>query len=170
MRLKMANVENTWKPQADTDRATLKNWKKTMIAAVKKERFVPLWIWALIVIDLVLVGGVTIVGMQDITVMHPDQAGSSYLSSLYITRNVIDVVGLGLALFVFRSYIALFLAFLARVMTEVSDFSNSYWFGRDPEMMTAIPYLIVLMVVIPTIALIVLWPKVKAEIALLSRR
>ncbi len=140
------------------------------MATDKKNRFVPIWIWVLIVIDLILVAGVTVVGMQDITVMHPDQAGATYLSSLYITRNVIDVVGLALALFVFRSYIALFLAFLARVMTEVSDFSNSYWFGRDPEMMTAIPYLVVLMVVLPTIALIVLWPRVREEIRFLAAR
>lgn len=138
--------------------------------AAQKTRFVPVWIWVLIVIDLILVGGVTIIGMQDITVMHPDQVGPTYLSSLYITRNVIDVVGLGLALFVFRSYVALFLAFLARIMTEVADFSNSYLFGRDPEMMTAIPFLIVLMVIIPAIALVVLWPRVKDEMNFLASR
>ena len=141
-----------------------------MNSTSQKPRFVPLWIWGLIVIDLILVGGVTIKGMQDITVMHPDQAGSTYLSSFYITRNVIDVVGLALALFVFRSYIALFLAFLARVLKEVSDFTNSYWFGRDPEVLAAIPYLIVLMVGLPTIALVLLWPRVRAEIRFLASR
>ncbi len=139
-----------------------------MSTANGKKRFVPIWIWLLIVVDLLLVAGVTVVGMQDITVMHPDQAGSSYLSSLYLTRNVIAVGGLALTLFVFRSYIALFVTFLSRVLTEVSDFTNSYWFGRDPELLASIPYLAFVMVVLPTIALIVLWPKVREEIRFLA--
>ena len=141
-----------------------------MNTVAQKERFIPIWIGALIVIDLILVGGVTIAGLRDITVMHPDQIGPSYLSSLYLTRNVIAVGGLALTLFVFRSYIALFVAFASRVLTEISDFANSYWFGRDPEILASIPYLIVLMVVLPLIALIVLWPRVRAEMHLLAKR
>ena len=136
----------------------------------KKKRFIPIWIWVLITLELIAITGVTIVGIQDITVMHPDQAGPSYLASLYITRNLVAVVGLALTTYVFRSYIALFLALLARVATEVSDFTNSYVFGRSPEYMEMLPYLIFLMVVIPTVALVMLWPDVRREMSRLSER
>ena len=136
----------------------------------KKKRFIPIWIWVLITLELIAITGVTIVGIQDITVMHPDQAGPSYLASLYITRNLIAVVGLALTTYVFRSYIALFLALLARVATEVSDFTNSYVYGRSPEYMDMLPYLIFLMVVIPTVALVMLWPDVRSEMRKLSER
>ena len=136
----------------------------------KKKRFIPIWIWVLITLELIAITGVTIVGIQDITIMHPDQAGPSYLASLYITRNLIAVVGLALTTYVFRSYIALFLALLARVATEVSDFTNSYVYGRSPEYMDMLPYLIFLMVVIPTVALVMLWPDVRSEMRKLSER
>ena len=136
----------------------------------QKKRFIPIWIYGLIVLELIAITGVTIVGIQDITVMHPDQAGPSYLASLYITRNLIAVAGLALTTFVFRSYIALFVMLLSRVATEISDFTNSYIFGRSPEYMAMLPYLIALMVVVPIVALVILWPDVRREIRALSSR
>ncbi|WP_372572325.1 hypothetical protein [Ruegeria jejuensis] len=140
------------------------------MSTTPKKRFLPIWVYILMAIELVMITGVTIVGMQDITVMHPDQTGSSYLASLYITRNLVALGGLVLATYVFRSYVAFFLMLLQRIATEVSDFSNSYWFGRDPEVLASIPYLIVLLVVLPTIAMVVVWPDVKQEAAALRAK
>ena len=133
-------------------------------------KFLPIWISVLIVLELVGITGITVVGIQDITVMHPDQSGPTYLSSLYITRNLVAVAGLALAAFVFRSYVAVFIMLLSRILTEISDFSNSYWFGRSPEVLSSIPYLVVLMVILPTIALVVLWPNVKQEMKAIRSR
>ena len=131
----------------------------------KKKRFVPIWIHALIAIELVLIVGVTIAGVRDITTMHPDQVGPSYLGSLYLTRNFVACAGLALTAYIFRSYIALFVMLISRIATEISDFTNSYLYGRDPDVLASIPYLIVLMVVLPIIAVWQLWPDVRAEIA-----
>ena len=135
-----------------------------------KKRFIPIWIWLLITVELVLVVGVTIVGIQDITTMHPDQSGQSYLSSLYITRNLVACAGLALTTYVFRSYIALFVMLISRIATEISDFTNSYVFERAPELLAQIPYLVVLMVVLPMVAVRKLLPDVRAEMAKIKSR
>lgn len=138
-----------------------------MSETTKKQRFLPLWIYVLIAVQLFMITGVTIAGMKDITVMHPDQTGTSYLASLYITRNFTAVAGLFLAAFVFRSYVAFFVVYITRIATEISDFSNSVWYERDPEILASLPYLIVLMVFVPVAALLVVWPYAKREAAVL---
>lgn len=134
-----------------------------MSDSLKKQRFLPLWIYLLIAVQLFLITGVTIVGMQDITIMHPDQTGTSYLASLYITRNLVAVGGLVLAAFFFRSYVAFLVVYLSRIATEISDFSNSIWYGRDPELMASLPYMVIFMVFLPIIALAVVWPHATSE-------
>ena len=135
----------------------------------KKARFIPIWISGLILIELILIVGVTIGAIQDITIMHPDQSGQSYLSSLYIVRNLIACAGLALTAYVFRSYIALFVAFASRIATEIADFTNSYLYERSPDILSTIPYLAFLMVIVPSLAIFILWPNVKKEIALLKQ-
>ena len=136
-----------------------------MTSTKQKKRFIPVWVFALISLEIIAIFGVTVVGIQDITVMHPDQSGPSYLASLYITRNLVALAGLALTTYVFRSYIALFVMLASRVATEISDFTNSYIFGRSPEYMAKLPYLIIMMVFVPTIALVMLWPDVRRELA-----
>lgn len=140
-----------------------------MTQMTQKKRFIPIWVFALISLEIVAIFGVTVIGIQDIAIMHPDQSGSSYLASLYITRNLVALAGLAMTTYVFRSYIALFVMLASRIATEISDFAHSYLYGRGPEYMAMLPYLIVLMVVVPIIALMVLWPDVRREIATLKR-
>lgn len=129
-----------------------------------KKRFLPIWILILMTLEIIAIVAVTITGMQDITVMHPDQTGASYLSSLYITRNFVAAAGLALATYVFRSYVAFFLMLMSRIATEIADFINSYVYERSAEILSTIPYLVVAMVVLPSIAAIVIWPAVRREL------
>ena len=136
--------------------------------SVRRERFLPLWIHALIAIELILIVGVTVAAVKDITVLHPEQPGPTYLGSLYITRNFVACAGLALTTYVFKSHIALFVMLISRIATEIADFTNSYLFERSPEVLEKIPYLIVLMVVVPVIAACLLWPRMRAEMMRLN--
>ena len=135
----------------------------------KSNSFLPIWVYCFITLEIVLIIGVTVAAINDITVMHPDQTGPSYLGSLYITRNFVAILGLAVSTYFLRSYIAIFLALALRVITEISDFTNSYIFERSPDILATIPYLIVLMVVVPMVIMWILWPRVKAEISLLAQ-
>ncbi|WP_372572281.1 hypothetical protein [Ruegeria jejuensis] len=127
----------------------------------------PIWIWIVVIVEIITPILFGVMAYLDITIMFPDQTGLSYLATLYISRNILIGLGLAAMAFIFRSYIGVFVFVLVRMGMETSDFTYSVIFARDIPLQVIIPGGILIYLVIPAIALRAIWPQVRAELALL---
>ena len=79
---------------------------------------------------------------------------------MYITRNLTTALGLLLAV-LFRSHIAVFILIIVRMTTDGSDMINAVSNGAGESVVQSIPYLFVILIVIPLIAQVWLWKHIR---------
>ena len=122
--------------------------------------FLPWWVWIIIIIEA---GVPTIFGLA--TWMDPatyieGAQGVSYEIMLYITRNLTTALGIVLAILL-RSHTAIFILIIVRMTTDMTDMVNATFNGGGESVVQTIPFLIVLLLVVPLFALRHLWGRIK---------
>ena len=120
----------------------------------------PWWVWAIVIIEAAVP---TIFGIA--TWMNPagyieGAQGVSYEIMLYITRNLTTALGIVLAVLL-RSHVAIFILISVRVTTDMTDMLNATFNGGGESVVQTIPFLIVLLVILPLLALRHLWGRIK---------
>ena len=127
--------------------------------------FLPWWVWATVAIEA---GVPTIFGLAtwvDPATYIEGAESVSYEILLYITRNLTTALGIVLAVLL-RSHVAIFILIIVRMTTDIADMINATTNGAGESVVQAIPFLIVLLVVIPLFSLRHLWGRIKKENAL----
>lgn len=124
--------------------------------------FLPWWVWVIVAIEA---GVPTIFGLA--TWMDPatyivGAENVSYEILLYITRNLTTALGIVLAVLL-RSRVAIFILIIVRMTTDMADMVNATTNGGGESVVQTIPYLIVLLVLLPLFALFHLWGRIKQE-------
>lgn len=120
----------------------------------------PWWVWAIVIIEAAVP---TIFGIA--TWMNPagyieGAQGVSYEIMLYITRNLTTALGIVLAVLL-RSHVAIFILIIVRMTTDMTDMLNATFNGGGESVVQTIPFLIVLLVILPLLALRHLWGRIK---------
>ena len=120
----------------------------------------PWWVWVIVIIEAALP---TIFGIA--TWMNPagfieGAQGVSYEIMLYITRNLTTALGIVLAVLL-RSHVAIFILIIVRMTTDMTDMLNATFNGGGESVVQTIPFLIVLLVILPLLALRHLWGRIK---------
>jgi len=84
------------------------------------------------------------------------------ITQLYITRNVTAVLGLIIAL-LFRSYKAIFVMLIVRMVTDISDVFTIYTFDAK-TIKSSVPMVVVLLFIILFFVLRHLWKQIKKNV------
>ena len=122
--------------------------------------FLPWWVWLIVAIEA---GVPTIFGLAtwlDPAAFIEGAQGVSYEIMLYITRNLTTSLGIVLAILL-RSHIAIFILIIVRMTTDMTDMVNASINGGGESVVQTIPFLIVLLVILPLFALRHLWGRIK---------
>ena len=123
-------------------------------------RFLPIWVWAIALVQILLVlffSAGTAMSPGDFI---PGVSELNYVTQLYITRNVTVALGLIVALLL-RSHKALFMAFIIRVLTDISDVITVYALNVE-IIKSSVPMVVVLLIIPAIVALVYLWKRIQS--------
>lgn len=126
----------------------------------KNSGFLPWWVWVIVAIEAVVPTVFGIATWVDPATYIEGAAGVSYEILLYITRNLTTALGIVLAVLL-RSHVAIFILIIVRMTTDISDMFNATLNGAGETVVQSIPFLIVLLVVLPLFALYHLWGRLR---------
>lgn len=118
----------------------------------QSDRFIPIWIWIIAVVQILLVLFFSIGTAMNPTEFVPDVSKLDYVTSLYITRNVTVAIGIIVAL-VLRSQRALLVILGVRLLTDIVDVIFVY--ALDVELIkSSVPAVVVVLILpaLPAIA------------------
>ncbi|MEM1086978.1 MAG: hypothetical protein AAGH90_04560 [Pseudomonadota bacterium] len=113
--------------------------------------FIPWWIWIVIAIEVSVPTYFGIATIFDPSIWGEDHFGA--IGQLYVTRNFTMVLALVVAL-ILRSRVALFVALLARYLTDFVDITAGFIRGPDPETFQVLAVFGGVLLVLPLVALI----------------
>lgn len=132
---------------------------KDYSAASSFRGFLPWWMWLIVTVQCALVSFFAIATVMDPASLLPNNQALDYLTLLYVTRNLTMVLGVLLAL-LFRSYSGLLIMLLVRVLTDMGDVLNVYYFDVT-EIKASVPMVIALLIVPAWIAILHLWKRLR---------
>lgn len=115
--------------------------------------------WLIVTVQCALVSFFAIATVMDPASLLPNNQALDYLTLLYVTRNLTMVLGVLLAL-LFRSYSGLLIMLLVRVLTDMGDVLNVYYFDVT-EIKASVPMVIALLIVPAWIAILHLWKRLR---------
>ncbi|MFK7841499.1 MAG: hypothetical protein AB8B54_04470 [Sphingorhabdus sp.] len=121
--------------------------------------FLPWWVWIIVAIEA---GVPAIFGLAtwiDPATYIEGATGTSYEIMLYITRNLTTALGIILAVLL-RSHVAIFILIIVRMSTDIADMVNATTNGGGESIVQTIPFLFVVLVVLPMFALRHLWGRI----------
>jgi len=124
--------------------------------------FLPWWVWIIVAIEAAVPTIFGIATWMDPGAYIEGAKGVSYEILLYITRNLTTALGIILAILL-RSHVAIFVLIIVRMTTDMSDMVNATFNGGGESVVQSIPYLIVILVVLPLFALRHLWGRIKQD-------
>lgn len=116
-----------------------------------QRRFLPWWMWAIIAIEIVVPTYFGIATIFDPSIWGEDSFGA--IGQLYVTRNFTMVLAIIIAALM-RSHSALFVAILARYVTDLVDIVSGFMRGPDAATMQVLAAFGFLLLVPPLLALI----------------
>lgn len=120
------------------------------------ERFIPIWLWIIILIEISVPTFFGIATIIDPSLWGADSLGA--LGQLYVTRNLAMVFAIALAA-ILRSRVALFVAILARYLTDFTDITAAFLRGPDAETQQTLIVFAVLLLILPVFGLIWLFKR-----------
>jgi hypothetical protein len=123
--------------------------------------FLPKWVWAIVLIQVVLVLFFSAGTFIDPAGFIPGATELDYVTQLYITRNVTVALAIIVALLL-KSHKVLFTVLLIRVLTDISDVITVYALNVE-VIKESVPMVVILLIVPALIALGHLWKRVKEE-------
>jgi len=121
--------------------------------------FLPIWIWIIALLHVILVLFFSAGTFMDPASFIPGATELDYATQLYITRNVTVALAITVAL-LFKSYKALFILLLIRVVTDISDVITVYVFNVE-VIKESVPMVVVLLIIPALVALGYLWKRIK---------
>ena len=122
-------------------------------------RFLPVWVWAIVLVQILLVSFFSVATAMNPADFIPDVTGLNYVTQLYITRNVTVVVGMIGALLL-RSHKGLLVILIIRLLTDIGDVISVY--ALDVEVIkSSVPMVVVLLIVPALLAIGYLWKRVR---------
>ncbi len=123
------------------------------------EKFLPVWVWIIALIQIGLVSFFSIGTAMSPSEFLPGVTELNYVSQLYITRNLTVALGIVIAL-LFKSHKALFVILAVRIFTDISDVVSVYAFNVE-VIKESVPMVIALLIIPATVALVYLWKRIK---------
>ncbi|NNE66581.1 MAG: hypothetical protein HKN33_08435 [Pyrinomonadaceae bacterium] len=133
----------------------------TKISKSEKSKFLPIWVWIIVVVQICLVSFFSIGTAMNPGGFLPNVSELDYPTQLYITRNITAVVGLIVALLL-RSHKALFAVLFVRMVTDITDAISVFTFDVD-AVKSAVPMVVILLIIPALLAIIYLWKRFGQE-------
>lgn len=121
----------------------------------QSNNFLPLWVWLVVLLQILLVLFFSVGTALSPADFIPDVSTLTYVTQLYITRNVAVAVGLIVALLL-KSHKGLLTVLVVRVITDVADVITVYALDVD-EIKSSVPMVVVLLVIPASLAIGYLW-------------
>ena len=112
-------------------------------------KFLPIWVWVVALVQIFLVVFFSVGTAMNPGNFIPDVSELNYVTQLYITRNVTVALGIIIALLL-RSHKALFVMFIVRVLTDISDVITVY--ALNVEVIKSSVPMVVILLILPAIA------------------
>ena len=124
------------------------------------EGFLLWWVWIIVVMEAAIPTIFGVATWIDPATYIEGAEGVSYEIMLYITRNLTTALGIVLAILL-RSHVALFILIVVRMATDATDMLNATFNGGGESVVQSIPFLFVLLIVLPFFALHYLWGRMQ---------
>lgn len=117
----------------------------------KTSRFLPLWMWAIVAIEIAVPSFFAVASFNDPTIWGETQLGP--FGELYVIRNLAMAFGVFLAAFWLRSYPALLATIAARFLTDFVDIVAGFASGPDMDTLRILAMFAFVLLVIPAFGL-----------------
>jgi len=124
--------------------------------------FLPWWVWIVVVVEIAVPTIFGIATWLDPATYIEGANEITYAILLYITRNLTTALGLLLAV-LFRSHVAIFILIIVRMTTDASDMINATLNGAGESVVQTIPFLVVVLLILPLVAQTWLWKRIGTE-------
>ena len=121
----------------------------------QSNKFLPIWVWIVALVQILLVLFFSVGTALSPADFIPDVAELTYVTQLYITRNVTVAVGLIVALLL-KSHKGLITVLVVRVLTDVADVITVYALDVD-EIKSSVPMVVILLIIPASLAIAYLW-------------
>lgn len=122
-------------------------------------RFLPLWMWGIIAIEVIIPSYFALASLMDPTIWGEARLG--VYGELYVIRNLAMSFGVALAAFVLRSYVAILATIAARYLTDLVDIIAGFARGPDAETTMLLILFTAVLLVLPAFGLSWLAKKVR---------
>lgn len=121
----------------------------------QSNKFLPIWVWIVALVQILLVLFFSVGTALSPADFIPDVAELTYVTQLYITRNVTIAVGMIVALLL-KSHKGLLTVLVVRVLTDVADVITVYVLDVD-EIKSSVPMVVILLIIPASLAIAYLW-------------
>ena len=121
----------------------------------QSNKFLPIWVWIVALVQILLVLFFSVGTALSPADFIPDVAELTYVTQLYITRNVTVAVGMIVALLL-KSHKGLLTVLVVRVLTDVADVITVYALDVD-EIKSSVPMVVILLIIPASLAIGHLW-------------
>ncbi len=123
--------------------------------------FLPIWVWVIVLIQISLVLFFSAGTAMNPSGFIPEVSELNYVTQLYITRNVMVVIGIIVALFL-KSHKALLAILIVRLLTDISDVITVYALNVE-VIKSSVPIVVVLLIIPALLAIGSLWKQINQE-------
>lgn len=120
-------------------------------------KFLPIWVWIVVLVQILLVLFFSVGTALSPSDFIPDVSKLTYVTQLYITRNVTVAIGMIVALLL-KSHKGLLTVLVVRVLTDVADVITVYSLDVD-EIKSSVPMVVILLIVPASLAIGYLWKR-----------
>lgn len=120
-------------------------------------KFLPIWVWLVVLVQILLVllfSAGTAMSPEDFI---PGVSELTYVTQLYITRNVTVALGIIVALLL-KSHKGLFTILIVRVLTDIFDVITVYALNVE-AIKSSVPMVVALLIVPALLAIAYLWKR-----------
>ena len=126
--------------------------------ALPAKRFLPIWVWLIVLAQILLVSFFSVGTAMNPENFIPDVSELNYVTQLYVTRNATVVFGIVGALLL-RSHKGLLVVLVIRLFTDVADVITVY--ALDVEVIkSSVPMVVLLLIVPALVASGYLWRRI----------
>jgi ABC-type nickel/cobalt efflux system permease component RcnA len=120
-------------------------------------KFLPIWVWIVVLVQILLVLFFSVGTALSPADFIPDASELTYVTQLYITRNVTIALGIIVALLL-KSHKGLLTVLVVRVLTDVADVISVYAMDVD-EIKSSVPMVLILLIIPASLAIGYFWKK-----------
>jgi len=120
-------------------------------------KFLPIWVWIVVLVQIFLVLFFSVGTALNPADFIPDVSKLTYVTQLYITRNVTIALGMIVALLL-KSHKGLLTVLAVRVLTDIADVITVYSLDVD-EIKSSVPMVVILLIIPASLAIGYLWKK-----------